>query len=66
MASGGRFGTAQSTFQVGGNTGTAIGPYIGRADYCAFRTARRGMVDCICFTCDLGAVRCQPLEHQSQ
>lgn len=26
MASGGRFGTAQSTFQVGGNTGTAIGP----------------------------------------
>lgn len=25
MASGGRFGTAQSTFQVGGNTGTAIG-----------------------------------------
>ena len=28
MASGGRFGTAQSTFQVGGNTGTAIGPLI--------------------------------------
>lgn len=26
MASGGRFGTAQSSFQVGGNTGTAIGP----------------------------------------
>lgn len=26
LASGGRFGTAQSTFQVGGNTGTAIGP----------------------------------------
>lgn len=26
MASGGRFGTAQSTFQVGGNTGSAIGP----------------------------------------
>lgn len=28
MASGGRFGTAQSTFQVGGNTGSAIGPLI--------------------------------------
>ena len=28
MASGGRFGTAQSTFQVGGNTGTAIGPLL--------------------------------------
>jgi len=27
-ASGGRFGTAQSTFQVGGNTGTAIGPLL--------------------------------------
>lgn len=27
MASGGKFGTAQSTFQVGGNTGSAIGPY---------------------------------------
>lgn len=40
--------------------------FIGRADYCAFRTARRGMVDCICLTGDLGAVRCQPLEHQSQ
>lgn len=28
MASGGRFGTAQSTFQVGGNTGTVIGPLL--------------------------------------
>ena len=28
MASGGRFGTAQSTFQVGGNTGSALGPLI--------------------------------------
>lgn len=28
MASGGHFGTAQSTFQVGGNTGTAIGPLL--------------------------------------
>ena len=28
MASGGRFGTAQSTFQVGGNTCTAIGPLL--------------------------------------
>lgn len=28
MASGGRFGTAQSTFQVGGNTGAAIGPLL--------------------------------------
>ncbi len=28
MASGGRFGTAQSTFQVGGNTGTAIVPLL--------------------------------------
>ncbi|WP_425880199.1 MFS transporter [Acinetobacter sp. TWP2-2-3] len=28
MASGGRFGTAQSTFQVGGNTGSAIGPLL--------------------------------------
>ena len=28
MASGGRFGTAQSTFQVGGNAGTAIGPLL--------------------------------------
>ncbi|MBJ9423948.1 MFS transporter [Acinetobacter seifertii] len=28
MASGGRFGMAQSTFQVGGNTGTAIGPLL--------------------------------------
>lgn len=28
MASGGHFGTAQSTFQVGGNTGSAIGPLL--------------------------------------
>lgn len=28
LASGGRFGTAQSLFQVGGNTGTAIGPLL--------------------------------------
>ncbi len=28
MASGGRFGMAQSTFQVGGNLGTAIGPVL--------------------------------------
>lgn len=31
MASGGRFGTAQSTFQVGGNTGTAVGPLLAAA-----------------------------------
>lgn len=31
MASGGRFGTAQSSFQVGGNTGTAIGPLLAAA-----------------------------------
>ena len=31
MASGGRFGTAQSTFQVGGNTGSALGPIIASA-----------------------------------
>ncbi|WP_407945140.1 MFS transporter [Oryzicola mucosus] len=29
MASGGRFGLAQSVFQVGGNFGTAIGPLLG-------------------------------------
>src|SRR4030095_15670592 len=28
LASGGRYGFAQSLFQVGGNTGTAIGPLI--------------------------------------
>src|SRR5690606_28201379 len=28
LASGGRFGTAQSTFQVGGNTGSALGPLL--------------------------------------
>ncbi|SUY94671.1 Fosmidomycin resistance protein [Comamonas testosteroni] len=28
LASGGKFGTAQSTFQVGGNTGSAIGPLL--------------------------------------
>lgn len=31
MASGGRFGTAQSSFQVGGNTGSAIGPLFAAA-----------------------------------
>lgn len=31
MASGGRFGTAQSCFQVGGNTGSAIGPLLAAA-----------------------------------
>lgn len=31
LASGGRFGTAQSTFQVGGNTGSAIGPLVAAA-----------------------------------
>lgn len=31
MASGGRFGTAQSTFQVGGNTGSALGPLVAAA-----------------------------------
>ncbi|RMV68010.1 Fosmidomycin resistance protein [Pseudomonas caricapapayae] len=28
MASGGRYGTAQSTFQTGGNTGSALGPLL--------------------------------------
>lgn len=31
MASGGRFGTAQSAFQVGGNSGSAIGPLLAAA-----------------------------------
>lgn len=31
LASGGKFGTAQSTFQVGGNTGSAIGPLLAAA-----------------------------------
>lgn len=31
MASGGRFGFAQSTFQVGGNLGTALGPLVAAA-----------------------------------
>ncbi len=31
LASGGRFGLAQSTFQVGGNTGTAFGPLLAAA-----------------------------------
>jgi FSR family fosmidomycin resistance protein-like MFS transporter len=31
MASGGRFGTAQSAFQVGGNAGSAIGPLVASA-----------------------------------
>ncbi len=31
MASGGRFGFAQSTFQVGGNTGSAFGPLLAAA-----------------------------------
>lgn len=31
IASGGRFGTAQSLFQVGGNTGTALGPLLAAA-----------------------------------
>ena len=31
MGSGGRFGTAQSTFQVGGNAGSAIGPLLAAA-----------------------------------
>lgn len=31
LASGGRFGLAQSTFQVGGNTGSAIGPLLAAA-----------------------------------
>ena len=31
LASGGRFGLAQSTFQVGGNTGSALGPLLAAA-----------------------------------
>lgn len=31
LGSGGKFGTAQSTFQVGGNTGSAIGPLLAAA-----------------------------------
>ncbi|WP_425426756.1 MFS transporter [Acinetobacter populi] len=31
MASGGKFGTAQSAFQVGGNTGSALGPLLAAA-----------------------------------
>lgn len=31
MASGGRFGTAQSAFQVGGNAGSAVGPLLAAA-----------------------------------
>ena len=31
LASGGRYGLAQSTFQVGGNTGSALGPLLAAA-----------------------------------
>lgn len=42
MASGGRFGTAQSTFQVGGNTGSAIGPLVASAIILPFGQAAIG------------------------
>ena len=40
MASGGRHGLAQSLFQVGGNTGSAIGPLRGRVRRAAARARR--------------------------
>ena len=42
LASGGRFGTAQSTFQVGGNTGSAIGPLLTAAVVIPFGQAAIG------------------------
>ncbi|WP_311270199.1 MFS transporter [Sphingobium sp. WCS2017Hpa-17] len=42
MASGGRFGTAQSCFQVGGNSGSAIGPLVASAIILPFGQAAFG------------------------
>ncbi|PNU03066.1 MFS transporter [Novosphingobium guangzhouense] len=42
MASGGRFGTAQSSFQVGGNTGSALGPLVASAVILPFGQAAFG------------------------
>jgi FSR family fosmidomycin resistance protein-like MFS transporter len=42
MASGGRHGLAQSLFQVGGNTGQALGPAGGRAGGGALGTIQPG------------------------
>ncbi|MFV3128641.1 MFS transporter [Niveispirillum sp. KHB5.9] len=44
MASGGRFGTAQSAFQVGGNTGSAIGPLVASAVILPFGQTAVGWV----------------------
>ncbi|AUN29627.1 MFS transporter [Niveispirillum cyanobacteriorum] len=44
MASGGRFGTAQSAFQVGGNTGSAIGPLVASAVILPFGQTAIGWV----------------------
>ena len=49
LASGGRYGFAQSLFQVGGNTGTAIGPLLA-----AFIVMRRGQASIAWFS--LGAI----------
>jgi FSR family fosmidomycin resistance protein-like MFS transporter len=42
LASGGRFGTAQSTFQVGGNAGSALGPLLAAAIVMPFGQAAIG------------------------
>lgn len=49
MASGGRHGTAQSIFQVGGNFGSSLGPFAGGGDYRALWQRQRCPV-CACGT----------------
>ena len=66
MASGGRHGLAQSLFQVGGNTGSAIGPLRRRVHRAAARPVERRVVLGGGAARDRGALARRPAgtEHQ--
>lgn len=48
MASGGKFGTAQSLFQVGGNSGFGVRSALSCIIYCAVRAKCGDLGCCIC------------------
>ncbi len=61
MASGGRHGFAQSLFQVGGSTGSAIGPLLAAFIVVPRGQAQHRLVLRRCAARDRAAEQCQPL-----
>lgn len=64
LASGGRYGLAQSTFQVGGNAGSAFGPLLAAAIVIPYGQGQRRLVRPVRGVRDRSALRAEPLVSQ--